>query len=390
MDRGIRLGKFLGIVVQLDWSWFLIFLLVTGNLGFVLGSLHEDWGSAVIWGTALAASLLFFGSVLAHEYAHSLVARAQGVPVKKITLFLFGGISNIQRDPPSPKAEFLITIVGPLTSIILGVVFAMGAGALIGPMEQMPENAKEFMQPLGPVATLLLWLGQINLLLGVFNMLPGFPLDGGRILRSILWGILGDVRRATRWASAVGQGVAWLMIFTGVAMALGVRVPIFGTGLVGGLWLAFIGWFLHAASVQSYQQVVIRDMLEGVPVGRIMRKDPHEVPPHISVGDLIHDHILQTDDYAFPVVEEGQLQGIVTLQDVRSVSREERDETPVSRIMTKASEMETVGEEDDAAEAFNRLMTRNVGRLPVLGRDGSLAGVLRRQDFMRWMQIQSA
>ncbi|HMQ53523.1 MAG TPA: site-2 protease family protein [Anaerolineae bacterium] len=390
MLGGFSLGRIFGINLKIDWSWLLIFLLITWNLSVVFGQVHPDWGLGLSWGTALGASLLFFVSVLAHELAHSLVAQAQGVPVRNITLFLFGGVSNIQRDPPSPRAEFLITIVGPLTSLALGILFLIAGGLMsTGVLAAGFTSPLELAAQFSPLATLLLWLGWINILLAVFNLIPGFPLDGGRVLRSILWAATGSLRRATHWASWVGQVVAWIFITIGIAMIFGVEVPFFGTGLIAGLWLAFIGWFLNTASVQSYQQVVVRDMLEDVPVEALMRTNPPTVPPNVSINELVDNYMMRTDDHAFPVVHEGQLLGMITLDDIRRVPREAWDTTLVREAMTPAEELTLARVKDDAAQALNQLMQRDVRQVPVLSADHHLAGLLRRRDVIKWLQLRS-
>lgn len=388
MRSGFSIGRLFGINIRIDWSWLFIFVLVTWNLSTVFGQFHSGWDAGLRWGIALAAALLFFGSVLAHEIAHSLTARLQGVPVRSITLFLFGGVSNIQREPDSPRAEFLITIVGPITSVALGVIFLVAAGLISGTVSAPVSDATGIISQLSPLSTLLFWLGAINIILGIFNMIPGFPLDGGRILRSILWSITENLRRATKWASYVGQAIAWLMIVGGIAMAFGVRIPFFGTGLINGLWLAFIGWFLNSASSQSYQQIVIRDILEGVPVDRMMRTNAPTVGPDASVHALVHDHVMRSDDHAFPVLEEDSLVGMVTLDDIRSVSRDKWEQTSVREIMTPKEDLATVASGEDASDALMQLMRRDVRQLPVV--EGSrLIGLLRRSDIIRWLQIQS-
>ena len=386
--RGFRLGRLFGININIDWSWLFIFLLITWHLSTLFGSFHPDWDTVFRWGTAVIASLLFFASVLAHELAHSLMAMAQGIPVRNITLFLFGGVSNIQREPPSPKAEFLITIVGPITSIVLGVLFILLARLTTGPMDVTLAEPMQVFAELNPLSTLLFWLGPINIVLGLFNLIPGFPLDGGRILRSLLWAITDNLRQATRWASWVGQAIAWLMIVSGIAMIFGVTIPFFGTGFLNGLWLAFIGWFLNSASIQSYQQVVLQDVLDDVPVTRIMRPNPPTVPPDISISSLVHDHVMTTDDHAFPVEENGRLLGLVTLEDVRGVPRDQWDVTLVRQVMTPANQLITISSDDCADEALNKLRERDVRQLPVL-RNGELAGLLRRRDIVKWLQLQA-
>jgi CBS domain-containing protein len=241
---------------------------------------------------------------------------------------------------------------------------------------------------LSPFATVLLWLGPINLLLGVFNLIPGFPLDGGRLLRSMLWAITENLRQATRWATWVGQAVAWLMIMSGIAMIFGVEVPLFGTGFVSGLWLAFIGWFLNTAASQSYQKVVVDDILEDVPVSRLMRKDPPTVSANSSVTSLVHDHMMGTDEHAFPVMADGRMVGLVTLEDVRSVSRDEWETIPIRNIMTPIEELSTLSPDEEADDALRQLQRKDVRQLPIIDTGGILTGLLRRRDILKWLQLQ--
>lgn len=388
MHSGIRIGQIFGVNIRIDWSWVLIFLLITWNLGTTFGELHPGWGVTLRWGMAVGAALLFFASVLAHELAHSLVAKARDVPVRGITLHLFGGVSNIEREPDSPSGEFVMAILGPITSLVIGGILVWIAGLGIGPLREAMADPAEALGQINPALTLFMWLGSVNITVGLFNLIPGFPLDGGRVLRSILWAVTDNLRQATRWASWVGQGIAWLMIFAGIAMTFGAQIPILGTGLGNGLWLAFIGWFLNNASAQSYQKIVVQDILEDIPVARMMRSDPPTLSSGISVSNMVHDHVMGTDEYCFPVLYDGHIVGIVTLEDVRAVSRDTWDATIVRQIMTPADQLVTVAPDEDAAEALNKLMRRDVRQLPVL-RDGELAGVLRRRDIIRWLQLHS-
>jgi len=385
MHNSIRVGRIFGIDIRIDWSWFFILFLVTWNLGTAFEQSHHDWGSVETWGTAVVAALLFFASVLAHELAHSLVASARGIPVRNITLYLFGGVSNIQHDPDSPRAEFMMAVVGPLTSLVLGGILLAFSGLVLGNVRSLSDPVG-VMGQLSPLSTLVLWLGSVNITLGLFNLVPGFPLDGGRVLRSILWAAVGDLRRATRWASAVGQAVAWLMIVSGISMAFGMQIPLLGTGFASGLWLAFIGWFLNSASTQSYRQLVVHDILEGVSVERMMRIDPPTVSPTNSVSTLVHDYVMGTDDYGFPVVEDGSLVGIVTLEDVRSVPRGDWDLTRVRQIMTPLDRLVTARPEEDGGTALNKLAQNDYRQLPVVNESG-LVGLLRRRDIFRWLQM---
>lgn len=386
---GFQIGKIFGIKIRINWSWLIIFGLVTWNLTSAFGQIHQDWGLATRLGVAFAAALLFFSSVLAHEIAHSLVARANGIPVEEITLFLFGGSSNIQRHPPSPKAEFLMAIVGPLTSLILGIVFTLLSGVGIGSLRTSVSDPAEIAAQLGPVTTLLLWLGPVNMLLAVFNMIPGFPLDGGRVLRAIFWAISDNLKQATRWASWVGQAIAWILIINGIAMVFGAEVPFFGSGVANGLWLVFIGWFLNNAALKSYQQIVVQDVLKGVAVRRMMRSDPPTAKRGLSVNELVHDYIMKTDDHAFPVVEgDHQLVGVVTLDDVRAVPQNEWESKTIDEIMTPGEELVCVNPDECASEAFDKLSRRDVRQVPVI-ENGQLVGVLRRSDVVKWLQFQS-
>ena len=389
MRSGFKIGKIFGIDISIDWSVIFLLLLITWNLAAgVFPQLHPNWGPTLNWGTALVAALLFVASILAHELSHSLVARARGLPVSNITLFIFGGVSNIAREPPTPSTEFLMAIVGPLTSILLGIVFVLLGGiGFVGPFRGL-GNPTRLLAQMNPAQTILLYLGPVNILLGVFNLIPGFPLDGGRVLRSILWTITKNLRLATRWASWVGQGVAWLFIIAGIAMVFGVDLPFFGTGFISGLWLAFIGWFLNNAAMQSYQQVVVHDLLEGVPVSQLMRSNVPSVTPNTSVASLVHDHIMGTDERSFPVIDQTGLVGLICIEDVRKVHREEWNATPVSRIMTPVNQLVTATPREDAGEALDALARKDVEQLPVM-QNGQLVGMLRRRDIVRWLQLQS-
>lgn len=389
MNRGLRIGRIFGISIQVDASWILIFLLVTWSLAAgVFPEWHPEWSGWTNWAVAIAGALLFFVSILLHELSHSLVAKARGLPVRRITLFLFGGVSNIEREPPTPKTEFLMAVVGPLTSIVLGVILvALSTVSLTGP-EVFLGDSGQVVGALGPVSTLLLWLGPVNIFLGIFNLLPGFPLDGGRILRSILWKTSGDLQKATRWAASVGRLTGWLFILTGIAMVFGIRVPVFGTGLVSGLWLVLIGWFLSDAAVTSYQQTVIRNLLEDVPVFRLMHSNVPVVPPTMPVSVLVYDWIMGTDERAFPVMEADHLVGLVCLEDVRRVPREQWEQTTVGEIMTRLNQLDVVAAREDASEALEKLTRRDVRQVPVVD-NGRLVGLLRRRDIIRWLQLQS-
>jgi len=235
---------------------------------------------------------------------------------------------------------------------------------------------------------MLLWLGPINILIGLFNLIPGFPLDGGRILRSILWAMMDNFRRATRWATALGQGIGWLMILAGIAMVFGANLPILGTGITNGIWFAFIGWFLINAASQSYQQVVVEDMLEGVPITRLMREPAPAVSPDLPISTLVYDHVMQGDERAFPVVEDDRLLGVVYVENLRDINHSTWDTTTVKQVMVPEKELEVVTPREDAMDAFQKLAHKEMRQIPVV-QNGKLVGILRRRDILRWLQVRS-
>jgi len=387
-NKGIRIAKLFGINIRIDWSWLLILLLVVWNLSVVFTQIHPDWGLTLTITIAISAALLFFVSVLLHELAHSLVAKSQGIPVDSITLFLFGGVASIREEPKSPGNEFVMAILGPITSLVIGFVLLLLAGIGLDAQELLQLQPMQALQEFSPLRTLGFWLGSVNVILGIFNMIPGFPLDGGRVLRSILWAITRNLRKATRWAGFVGQAIAWVMIISGVAMIFGVRIPVFGEGLINGVWLILIGWFLNNAATSSYQQLLVRNILEDVPVRRMTKQDPPTAPGDITIDALIDDYIMQTDDQAFPVLDGDEFIGLVTLDDVRKVPGEIRSEKLVSEIMTPRSEIITITPDDNA---FDALMTisRKAFRQLVVMEDDQLFGLVRRRDIVRFLQLES-
>jgi Zn-dependent protease/CBS domain-containing protein len=386
--NGFGIGKIFGINIRIDWSWLLIFALVSWSLAATLGQIHANWNVWMQWGLAILAALLFFASVLAHELAHSLVARANGVPVRNITLFLFGGVSNIQREPNSPLSELLFTVVGPLTSFILGAIFlVLGVGSFALNHVTLTDPLTALSQ-IGPIGTMCIWLGSVNILVAVFNLIPGFPLDGGRILRSVLWAITDNLNKATRWASWMGQAVAWALILAGISMIFGVTIPFLGGGFINGIWIIFIGWFLQNAAVQSYRNVVVQDILEAVPVKRMMYTDVPVVSADLSVARLVDDYIMKSDNRAFIVFDGEKMLGLVTIEDVRKTTPETRNLTLVRDVMTPSQKMIVVSPDEEASEAFYRLESEDIRQLPVVN-GNKIVGLLRRKDIIRWLQLQS-
>jgi Zn-dependent protease/CBS domain-containing protein len=387
--RGFRVGRIFGVEVRVDWSLLIVFWLVVVNLGGGLFPAHHpDWSASLSWAMGVIAAVLFFVSILAHELSHALVGRANGVPVAGITLFIFGGVAHMRGEPRSPRAELLMTVVGPLTSLIIGALALWWGTRLAAAAIVDAADPLRAFQDVSPFATVLLWLGPINIMLGLFNLIPAFPLDGGRVLRAALWAGTRDLTKATRWAAGIGQGFGLLLIFAGVSMVLGVGVPWLGRGLIPGLWTAFIGWFLYRAAAASYSRVVISDLLQDVPVSRLMQRDPVVVYPELSLATLVDGYLMAGADRAFPVVDGERLVGIVTTENVRNVRREDWTTTRVREVMTRSSELATATPDETAAAALERLAERDVEQLPIVGADETLVGVIRRRDILRWLELQ--
>ena len=387
---GIRLGSIAGIEIVIDWSLLVIFALITFSLAVGLfPSWHPDWHPWLAWATALGAALLFFASVLAHELSHALAGRAKGLEIRRITLFIFGGMAHMEGEPPSWRAEFWMAIVGPLTSLVLGLGFLWLAALVTGPLAIDPANPQAALATLGPVASLLMWLGPVNILLGVFNMVPGFPLDGGRVLRALLWGATHDLRLATRWASRGGQGVGLLLMATGLAMMLDLHVPVFGSGVANGLWLAFVGWFLTTMAQMSYRQLLLRESLVDVPVRRLMQTQFTRIDPLIRIRKLVDEQLMPSGQRAFPVEVDGSFLGMVSLADLRKCDSSKWASTTVAEVMTPAAALVTADPGQSALAALELLGRRDLNQLPVIEND-ALIGLLRREDLVRWLSLHAA
>ena len=387
---GVSLGRIGSVEIRLDWSLIFVFILITVNLGAGLFPLqHPEWSPVLVWAMALIAAMLFFASVLAHELAHALMARRHGLQVDSITLFLLGGMARIRDEPKRPGVEFWVAIVGPITSLVIGAVALLLAIAALGAPFSVEEGRAWWMRPLAPAATLLLWLGPINILLAVFNLLPAFPLDGGRVLRAILWRTTGDLERATRWASGVGRAVALLLIFAGVLMIFGRTIPLLGGGLVQGLWLILIGWFLNAAAINGYQQVVVRRMFAGLPVARLMRPLSPPVSMNSPIDDVVDRFLQAPAERCLPVVDHGTFEGLVCLSDLTKVPRQQWGSRTVGEIMTPVTALTVATPAEDATHALRKLAVQDVDQLPVV-EEGEVRGVVRRADLIRWMELHGA
>jgi Zn-dependent protease/CBS domain-containing protein len=379
---GLRIGRVVGVEVRVDASLSIIFVLIAAHLGLaVIPRWHPEWGFALTWGVSVAAAVLFFVSVLVHELSHALVARQQGMEVKWVTLFLFGGLAHM-GEPPSPKVEFLVSIVGPITSLAIGVVATLGGVWLGGSVitEAAMEAPAEMLSRLGPGATLLLWLGPVNIILAVFNVLPGFPLDGGRVLRSVLWWATSDVVKATRWASLVGQAFAWALMAWGL-------VHLFHGALLQGVWLMLIGWFLNNAARVSFAQLRLRHALADVPARRVMNTHVQRVAPELPIDELVREYVIASEDRTFVVERDGRLVGLVTVDDLRQVPQARWPTTPISEVMTQADQLSTLPPTVSAKRVMDEMGRRNVEQIPIV-QEGRVVGLGRRRDLVEWAALQ--
>lgn len=369
----IRVARILGIDIRIHFSWFLIFFIVVISLAESFGADNVTWSDTKSFVIAVIAAVLFFLSVLGHELAHAVVARRFAMSVTSITLFVLGGVANLAKEPPSAMAEFLMAAAGPGTSLALGFI-GIGLGLLAPSLYQ----AAPALQPIQPVA---LYIGQINLYLAAFNLLPGFPLDGGRVFRSILWGIMKDRVAATRIAARGGQTIAVLLVVAGVVLAFRLDATI------NGLWLAFIAYFLWNAATATLQQERVASVIGGARVGPLMTTDFKSTSPGVMVGQVIRDLVLPMNLRAIPVVSGDRFIGLVAIGDLRKVDQARWAETPVDEVMTRASDLPTVSPDDLLTVALERFGATDLPLLPVV-KDGSLVGLLYRESVIGYVRMQ--
>ncbi len=359
-----RLARIAGIEIRIDTSWVVIALLITYSMYIRFSVVFPRLSTGKAVALAVMAAVLFFGSVLTHEMAHALVSVARGIRVQDITLFLFGGATRAKVDSKGPADEFVIAVVGPLTSLALGALFWW-----ISSLEGLLSR---------PVAGAIGYLGWVNLILAVFNLVPGFPLDGGRLLRSVVWKVTGNLRRATRIASIAGQAVGWLLVLAGL-------LSLVSGSLSGGIWLAFIGWFLVQAARSSYEDIQTRLILEKVDAEDVMARDLVRIPPDATLQDAVDHYFLRYDHGAFPVELDGRTIGLLTLRGVRRVPREEWPHTRVADVMRSLGEEITVAPETRMDRVMAKLEDGEAGRILVV-QGNEVVGIITPWDVTRWLQ----
>jgi Zn-dependent protease/CBS domain-containing protein len=373
----IRVARIFGIDINIHFSWIVIFFVIVTNLS---ESIYPDqfpqWSRQKTFVVSAVSALLFFASVVAHELAHSLVARRFQMTVSSITLFMLGGVASLTREPPSAKAEFFMAAAGPLTSIVIGV-----AGVLIAFAADAALATVPWLQVVSAVAG---YLGPINLIVAVFNLVPGFPLDGGRVLRATIWAITKDRLAATRIAARGGQIFAGILFSVGVAFVFGFGFP---QNEFQGLLYGFIAYFLWNAASSSLQQERLASVVGGATVGPLMTTDFRSTPPGVMIGQVIRDLVLPMNLRAIPVVSGDRLVGLVAIGDLRKVEQDRWPTTPVEQVMTPASALATVSPDDPLATALERLGATELPLLPVT-KDGRLVGVLYREAVIGYVRMQ--
>lgn len=372
MRSHIKLGRIGGIEIGLHYSWFVIAFLIAFALDAHFHSIRPEWSRTADWAASIITAVFFFVALLLHELAHSLLAKSRGLRVREITLFALGGVSQIESEASDAKSEFWIAIVGPLTSLVIG-------GVLIGIAHV--SGAYRGNEPVSPVMAVVLWLGYINVALAVFNMIPGYPLDGGRVLRAIIWWINKNAVRATQLAARTGQVVAVLFILYGV-------FRFFMGGDFGGLWLAFIGWFLLDAARSSYIQVGLASQLSGHSVSEFMQRDCGTVEGYISLRDFVDHYLLRSSSSCFLVTQDQHVVGLIAASDTRKVARGSWDQTSVQSVMRPLSQLRSVAPEMPALKALEMMARENLNQLAVMS-DGSLQGIFSRSQVSRFLQLHS-
>ncbi|HVO66662.1 MAG TPA: site-2 protease family protein [Syntrophales bacterium] len=360
----IPVGRILGIPIGLDYSWFLIFGLITWTMavGYYPAE-FKDWPVAQYWLVGAATAIMLFVSVLLHELGHSVVAMHYKVPVRSITLFIFGGVSQMGAEPPTAVAGFWIAVAGPVVSFALAVLFRL---------------MEPFFAGIAPLLALFKYLVYINVALGLFNLIPGFPLDGGGVFRSIVWGVTHNMRRATLIAANVGRSIAYLFIFFGVWQ-------MFAGNFIDGMWIAFIGWFLENAAKGQVQQLGLHDMLAGHKVSQAMNRQYAAIRSDISLQHLVDDHILASGLRSFVVKRGDAVVGLLTLHHIKEIPRSDWPTMTAAKAMIPVEKMKQVRPDTELWKALEEMDRDGVNQLPVMA-DGQIRGMLSREDVVGYLR----
>jgi Zn-dependent protease/predicted transcriptional regulator len=367
--KPISLFNLFGFKVKLDLSWFILGILIAWSLAKgVFPEYYPGLETETYWWMGIAGAAGLLASIIIHEFSHSLIARYYGLPIKGITLFVFGGVAEMEDEPQSPKVEFLMAVMGPVASVLLSEIFYL-----------LKTTGKNAGWPV-PTNGVLGYLGWINLILAGFNLVPAFPLDGGRILRSILWAVKHNLRWATHIASYFGSAFGIFLIVLGVANFI-------GGNFIGGMWYFLIGMFLRAASQTSYKQLIIRKALVGEHVERFMHPEPISVSPSVTISELVQDYFYKYHYKMFPVLENGQVKGCVSTREVKQIPREQWSNYRVADITKPCSKENTVSVHEDAIKVLSLMNTTGNSRLMVVDGD-RLAGVVTLKDLLKFLALK--
>ena len=360
----IPLGRILGIPIGLDYSWFLIFVLLTWTMavGYYPAE-FKNWPMAQYWFVGAVTAIMLFVSVLLHELGHSVMAMRYKVPVRSITLFIFGGISQISTEPPTATAAFWISIAGPAVSFALAGLFSLAQTVLASAV---------------PLMALLKYLIYINIALGLFNLIPGFPLDGGGVLRAIVWGVSRNMRRATLIAANVGRFIAYLFIFFGVWQIL-------GGNFINGMWIAFIGWFMESAARGQVQQLALQNVLAGHKVSQVMNRQYTAIPADTTLLRLVDDHILASGRRSFVVKRGDVVTGLLTVHHLKEIPRSDWPTRTAAQAMIPLEQMKRVRPDEELWAALEEMDRDGVNQLPVMT-DGQIQGMLSREDVVSYLR----
>jgi Zn-dependent protease/CBS domain-containing protein len=364
MKGSFKFIRIAGIDIRIHFSWLFIFVFFSWTLASgYFPNLYAGWDTYLYWLIGAATALLLFISVLIHELAHSLVAKAKGIPVTSITLFILGGVSNLEEEPQKAGQEFIMAFAGPATSLFLALVLWLITFAVTTE---------------GPGFAILVFLWYMNLALGIFNLLPGFPMDGGRVLRSIIWGITKNLAKATDIATVVGQAFGWVFVAYGVFLAL-------NSSIASGIWAAFLGWFLISSAGASRQLFTLKERLSQVKVRVLMNKNAFSISPETNIEEMANGIFRQQHDRAVPVCQDQRLIGIVTIKDISKVPQNKWPTTPVKNIMS-ATELQTVSPDDDLYKALQLIARNDINQVVIKDND-RCAGLLTRADIIRYVQM---
>ena len=373
MSKGsMPIGKIFGISLRLHYSWFFIFPLITWTLAIsYFPATYPEWTMSMKIAAGLLTSFLFFSSILIHELCHSLVAIREGIQIPSITLFFLGGVSEMTSEPKSAGDEFRMAVAGPLSSLVLGGIFLGLFFALRG-LVAVPAQF---------VAAVAFYIGYINVFLGVFNLMPGFPLDGGRVFRSIIWWRSKDFLKATRIASYIGRAFGYLFIAGGLFL-------VFRGDFFNGVWLALIGWFLESSAISSYSQLLVQDMLKGHTAGEIMSQDCTSISPQAPLESFVNEILLSSGRRCYPVVANGHTEGLITLSDVKAIPRDDWSTTPVRQAMTPFDKVISVSPKEELSKVLQIMAEKDINQVPVV-EDQNIIGMIARDSIINFIQVRT-